>query len=616
MWSLSDPVLDRHDGTNANYEISPDNLFQALIDLCQQYYMEGLYDEHFRIAKILGIKDSERYQGSHRNICQCFCTLPNERRMLPTGPFEEILYRLWERLSFSAEKSGLKDVMGDLKASVTLCSPSGLTLLHLIAACPHPSPASSDTDFVLCIAKLLISEGCPVNAATPNGENALSLAIASGKLNLIELLVRNGASLTDPWIQMEALAREHAYDILEILFRLYKYPTSDEPSSLDEHLRSLVGEAVAVPYPERKLTHGTDSERIGKATLSLLLEQAYGNDNIPLDDGHDLLSEAILHGNSDFFVQLLGRLVQPSNALQRCGGMQHIPLLHESILRLKSEIFLYLLDHGADINLSSGTEVFPNWRPIHLAAYLIGCDPFYFDELIQRGADLSLADDKGETVLDRLITSECAVDRISVVLKKEPHLFNHSTYQLGVPILHRAVSGSSSIMAALLEAGADIRSTDEHGRTATYHAAIIATSDVLKVLLLREQKVLTSHEQATSLGTSLQCACSGGNVPAVQLLLDFGADPNFLDCGSSRTPLSCAWERRLLYLFNSDRRMTIQASIEEKKFHEVWRLLLQYGMDELKRYGPENKTAREHSIAQYKSYITDVDINNKIDELF
>ena len=100
MRSLSDPVLDRHDETNANYEISPDNLFQALIDLCQQYHMEGLYDEHFRIAKILRIKDSERYQGSHRNICQCFCTLPNERSMLPTGPFEDILYRLWRAIKF------------------------------------------------------------------------------------------------------------------------------------------------------------------------------------------------------------------------------------------------------------------------------------------------------------------------------------------------------------------------------------------------------------------------------------------------------------------------------------------------------------------------------------
>ena len=39
-------------------------------------------------------------------------------------------------------------------------------------------------------------------------------------------------------------------------------------------------------------------------------------------------------------------------------------------------------------------------------------------------------------------------------------------------------------------------------------------------------------------------------------------------------------------------------------------------MDELKRYGPGNKTAREYSIEQYKSYITDADINNKIDELF
>jgi hypothetical protein len=229
---------------------------------------------------------------------------------------------------------------------------------------------------------------------------------------------------------------------------------------------------------------------------------------------------------------------------------------------------------------------------------------------------LTLADDKGLTVLDRLLIGECA-DRIDVVLKKQPDLLNHSTYQLGLPILHRAVSTAQvcpSIVATLLENGADIRTTDGKGATATFHAAIIADPDVLKVLLLHEQKILTSHEQVTSLGASLQRACSGGNVPAVRLLLDFGADPNFLDC--FRTPLSCTWDRRLLCLFNEDMGMTAQASLEEKKFHEVRQLLLQCGMDELKRYGPGNKTAREYSIEKYKSYTMDADTHNKIDELF
>ena len=70
-------------------------------------------------------------------------------------------------------------------------------------------------------------------------------------------------------------------------------------------------------------------------------------------------------------------------------------LLIDSIIFVQPEVFLYLLDHGADVNLRTRVGSRNPWYPLNSAARIFGRERNFFYELIRRGADVGLMEDRG-----------------------------------------------------------------------------------------------------------------------------------------------------------------------------------------------------------------------------
>ncbi|KAG5896169.1 hypothetical protein JTB14_016944 [Gonioctena quinquepunctata] len=96
--------------------------------------------------------------------------------------------------------------------------------------------------------------------------------------------------------------------------------------------------------------------------------------------------------------------------------------------------------------------------------------------------------------------------------------------------------GKVDILAACLEAGASLDTTDECGRTALHLAAYAGKSECLKVLLDHGANVdIWDNSNQIS---PLHCAAGGGNLDCLKLLINNGADVNAgLNKPSNKSPL-------------------------------------------------------------------------------
>jgi len=114
--------------------------------------------------------------------------------------------------------------------------------------------------------------------------------------------------------------------------------------------------------------------------------------------------------------------------------------------------------------------------------------------------------------------------------------------QSGVPMLQRAcINGHTEMAKMLIERGADVTAGSTHSRTALHEAAQTGAQgeDCVK-LLLEHEAVRANLECMDSNGdTPLLLACKRGTPTTLTLLLDAGANPNFLDAGDFSPLMRC-----------------------------------------------------------------------------
>ena len=259
--------------------------------------------------------------------------------------------------------------------------------------------------------------------------------------------------------------------------------------------------------------------------------------------------------------------------------------LHAAVNENSSrDILQALIDHGADVN----AENMNNTTPLMMACWDGNVDPV--DALLNAGADPNITDPNGDSCIHFAVHGECSIeaiqaivdhgadvnaanisnetaliiscengnlDAISVLLNAgaDPGIANAT----GDTCLHAAVYGGCSIevLHSLLDHGADVNATNKNNVTALMIACLKGNADAIDALLnakadtsiattygetLIHQAVMEDYNKevlhsvinygvdvnATNINnvTALMIACDKGNLDAINVLLNAGADPN------------------------------------------------------------------------------------------
>lgn len=361
----------------------------------------------------------------------------------------------------------------------------------------------------------------------------LQLAFNGSDARLMQLLISHGASPSDCEQSIQDLAtwavRNQDRELLEVIVRRFQRYRRRGPA-LD--LIPLLHEAVDLGYSDivRALIGlGANPDKEWSGTAPLL---------IAADKGDMAMCHLLVECGAH-----LMWYPQPSD-------MPISPPLVLAIMCGKRTAFHNLISLGCDVNSQrldwpNGSHVdkgfYLRWKcpVLHCAVYKRNIE--FLVELVEAGADLSLTDCEGNTVLHLACFSIGEV----AMLKKLMELMSkvraktsktnllvramHSHNMDGLtPLMAAASNGTSEYMQLLLESGAkvDKRAVGPgEGKTVLIFALESGSEDALLCLLRHGCNVNLPHAQYRR---ALHHAIELGNAHFVKILLDFGADPNLV----------------------------------------------------------------------------------------
>ncbi|KFY45650.1 hypothetical protein V494_00848 [Pseudogymnoascus sp. VKM F-4513 (FW-928)] len=327
-----------------------------------------------------------------------------------------------------------------------------------------------------------------LNSRSIFGDTIITTAATKGDFNVVEGLLLQGADPDSSALYGAAMNKHPS--VVELLIQ-HGAKVDTKPSTT--HLVASQGNL---------------------RTLAVLLK--YGaNPNHKDWTGNSPLFDAAMRGDISVLKLLLAYGADPNYA--STGG--HSALYH-AIQRRDTTVIQLLLDHEAD----------PNQRPwtgqpcIHLAASQ--GDAKTIEALLSKGADINATPTMGETALGSAIYRDDN-DMALLLLEKGADV-NIKPLGGQSPLFLVASKENQILLRLLLEKGANVDESPPGYPSALYMA--IHRED------LETAKVLLEFGANASAGNSLNVAVDHGNVDAVKLLLDHGADPNSKPTGG-QTPL-------------------------------------------------------------------------------
>ena len=209
-------------------------------------------------------------------------------------------------------------------------------------------------------------------------------------------------------------------------------------------------------------------------------------------------------------------------------GYEGRTALHKAAKNSNTGIMQKLLDSGADPNLSDAEGS----TPLHLAAKY-GNVGVHVQKLLDGGADPNLTNAKGLTALHlAALYGYEGVMQMLIDGGADPNLPDPE----GLTPLHRAVGyGSAELVQKLLDGGSDPNLTDAGGRTPLLIAAKIGNAEVVQNLLNGGANVRFT----CNLGTALHFAAGVGSAEVVEILIRGGLSVDD-EAPNGATPLTIA----------------------------------------------------------------------------
>ncbi|GFN91155.1 ankyrin repeat protein [Plakobranchus ocellatus] len=244
--------------------------------------------------------------------------------------------------------------------------------------------------------------------------------------------------------------------------------------------------------------------------------------NFPCSCRHTVLVVAIAFLEKPDDMKMVTFLVEKGANVNRSIG-DYSPLLLASIKQ--SDIVPYLLKNGADVN-EVGDEL--GNTPLTAALYYDECRSStrccsIVETLLSAGADPTNTNYYCETALHLAADTE-----ITSLLIQAGADLEARNYLGRTPLLQAAHKGKTDVIHVLKNYGADMAAVDCLGNSAMH---IMVTSDEPQEETLRlfefQCNKINKHGM-TPLMLAAQICCEN----AVRILLELGADPNIVNCGS------------------------------------------------------------------------------------
>lgn len=251
-----------------------------------------------------------------------------------------------------------------------------------------------------------------------------------------------------------------------------------------------------------------------------------------LDHGADpnLSGQAILSAAVSHGTEKIVRLLLEGHANPNVLDEHSEAPLDRAIFGGNEDIARLLLTNGANVNEGH----WPNSRTLlHevCAKGPAGMIPL----LVEFGGDPALGDQFGETPLDLALASKN--DDVVAVLLELARQYKPLRHAAARAMEDAVVRGHNSIARMLLDKGFDVNGLTEQGSTYLGDAALKRQQSMVNLLLDKGANV---DLRSRSGGTALHDAALGGDPAIIDLLLSRGADINARNFESGATPLMLA----------------------------------------------------------------------------
>jgi len=274
----------------------------------------------------------------------------------------------------------------------------------------------------------------------------------------------------------------------------------------------------------------------GNTTIAKFLIDHGANVNYPEDWGP-------LHEASMYNIEMV-KLLLARGANVNGGTGKHEPALYAAIRGGHRDIVELLIQHGADVNAKNKT-----WRrvytPLQRAAITGRTEAVKL--LLEAGANISVKDDRGQTLLHLILDMRnsdynqyrLSKDTLELLLIKGADV-NLKDKDGRTPLHLAADSADVEIVELLLDKGAKIDAKDDDsGFTALHHTARFGNKDAAEVLIARGADINAKDKQGH---TALYVAVNH-DYKVAELLINKGAD-NGIRTESGRTLLQLAQQRK------------------------------------------------------------------------
>jgi uncharacterized protein len=357
------------------------------------------------------------------------------------------------------------------------------------------------------IAKFLIDRGADVNARDIDGMTSLIWAVVNSDPEMVDILVAKGADVNAIHSGVSVLMNAISMNNEAMVDKL-----------LNAGANPRVHDADALHY-------AIEFKR--PAMVQKLLDKG-ADINARKQNGNTPLMEAIEMENTE----IINLLIDRGADVNLPGQYERLPFVN-ALFRNMIPVVEKLIEKGANINAKMGVN-----GDTALMTALRYNNIYAFQKLLQMGADPTIRNNGGETIL--LVTRWETVftpELIDTFLARGVDI-NAQTHSGWTALMQAIDYGNLALASLLIDKGADVNKKDSQGRT-----ALMVTRDNPAAVTLLLDAGADINAQTSTGETTLLSAIQRSSIDVTNKLIERGADVN-LASAEKLTPLMAAVRNR------------------------------------------------------------------------